>query len=90
MSVSRGKIISKDQFLSGGPYAKEQYEGLLVSADVDQNRLQIGIQLDEERVMVVDSATEENVRERIQNWVPHIRRYQKKYGGNMDLQNYSD
>ncbi|NLU49297.1 MAG: hypothetical protein GXX09_02640 [Syntrophomonadaceae bacterium] len=90
MTVKRGQIISKEEFMAGGHYGKEQYEGLLVSGDIEHGYLQIGIQLDENRVMVVDSATEENVRERIQNWAAQVRKYQKKYGSNMDLQNYSE
>ncbi|MGI6487296.1 MAG: hypothetical protein GX964_02900 [Syntrophomonadaceae bacterium] len=89
MTVKRGQIISKEEFMAGGHYGKEQYEGLLVSGDVEHGYLQLGVQLDEDRVLVVDSASEDNVRERIQNWAPQIQKIQKEYGSNMDLQNYS-
>lgn len=90
MQDKRGKIVSKDEFLSQGSYAKEQYEGLLVGADTSQDCYNIGVQLGENKVLVVDRARQDNIRERIQTWVPQIQDIQKKHGVQGDLQNYTD
>lgn len=89
MENKKGKIISKNEFLSQGSFAKEQYEGLLVSADARQDCYNIGVQLGEDQVLIVDQASDDNVRERIQNWASQIQDIQKKYGVQGDLQNYS-
>lgn len=89
MQDKRGKIVSKNEFLSQGSFAKEQYEGLLVSSDAKQDCYNIGVQLGEDKVLIVDHAHEGNVRERIQNWASQIQDIQKKHGVQGDLQNYS-
>ncbi len=52
MEVKKGDIISKKQFLEPGLYAKEEYEGLIVSSDQKQGCYNLGIQLDEERIIL--------------------------------------
>jgi hypothetical protein len=89
MKDKKGQVMSKDSFLSGGLYSKEQYEGLLVSSDMEQGCYNIGVQLGEDRVLVVDQAMESNVRERIQTWVPQVQDIQNKYNVKNDLENYS-
>ena len=89
MKDKKGQVMSKDSFLSGGLYSKEQYEGLLVSSDMEQVCYNIGVQLGEDRVLVVDQAMESNVRERIQTWVPQVQDIQNKYNVKNDLENYS-
>ncbi|HBQ85275.1 MAG TPA: hypothetical protein DD811_02165 [Syntrophomonas sp.] len=90
MQDKKGKIMNKDEFLAQGSFAKEQYEGLLVGADSSQDCYNIGIQLSEDKVLVVDQARSDNVRERIQNWAPQIQDIQKKHGADQgNLQNYS-
>jgi hypothetical protein len=64
MQDKKGKIMNKDEFLAQGSFAKEQYEGLLVGADSSQDCYNIGIQLSEDKVLVVDQARSDNVRER--------------------------
>lgn len=86
--VTKGQIVSKQEFLAGRHFAKEQYEGLLVSADPRSGNLQIGIQLDEDRVIVVDEATDRNIRERIQSWAPQVRDIQERYGPGIDIETY--
>lgn len=89
MQDKKGKIIKKNEFLSQGSFAKEQYEGLLVSADAKQDCYNIGVQLGEDKVLIVDQAREDNIRERIQSWIPQVQDIQKKHGVHGDLQNYS-
>jgi hypothetical protein len=38
----KGKVVSKQEFLSDGTYAKEQYEGLLVASDLKQGCYKLG------------------------------------------------
>lgn len=89
MKDKKGQVMSKDSFLSGGMYSKEQYEGLLVSSDMEQGCYNIGVQLGEDQVLVVDQAKESNVRERIQTWVPQVQEIQKKYNVKNNLENYT-
>lgn len=89
MQVEKGKIMSKSEFLSKGSYGKEQYEGLLVGSDARQGCYNIGVQLDEDKVLVVDHAHENNVRERILDWSSQIEDIQRKHGTKADLQNYT-
>jgi hypothetical protein len=89
MEARKGEIISKSEFLSHGSYAKEQYEGLLVSSDARQGCYNIGVQLDEDKVLIVDHAHDNDVRERILNWSSQIEDIQRKHGAKADLQNYS-
>ncbi len=71
--------MDKQEFLAGGYYAKEQYEGLLVSADPRSGNLRIGVELDGGRVMVVDEATDRNIRERIQSWAPQVEEIRRRH-----------
>ncbi len=87
--MQEGKIMSKQQFLQGGLYAKEQYEGLLVSSDSQQGGYNIGVQLDENTVLVVDHSKESHIRERIQNWVPQIADIQRRHNTKNNSGNYS-
>lgn len=89
MQDKKGKIISKNEFLAHGIFAKEHYEGLLVSSDSKQDCYNIGVQLGEDRVLIVDQAREDNVRERIQTWIPQVQEIQKNHGVHGDLENYS-
>lgn len=89
MEVKKGDIIAKKQFLGQGLYAKEEYEGLIVSSDQKQQHYNLGVQLDEERILVVDQAREDEVEEKLRNWVPQIQEIQRKHGSSDDLQNYS-
>lgn len=90
MAYKKGEIVNKNEFTRRGQYAKEQYEGLLVGSDVEQGYYNIGIQLDENKVLVVDQAKETNIRERIQAWVPQVQEIQRKYHVARDIENYSE
>jgi hypothetical protein len=89
MEVKRGSILDKKDFLERGLYAKEEYEGLLVSSDQEKQCYNLGVQLDEERILVVDQAREGEVEEKLKSWVPRIQEIQREYGSGNDLQNYS-
>lgn len=88
MSHLKDKVVKKETFLSNNEFAKEQYEGLLVASDTETGLYNIGIQVNDNEVLVVDHATEHNVRERIQNWAAQIQDVQKKYGQYDDLSKY--
>lgn len=87
--MQEGKIMSKQDFLQGGLYAKEQYEGLLVSTDPEHGGYSIGVQLDENTVLVVDHSKDTHIRERIQNWVPQIAEIQRSHNTHNNSQNYT-
>ena len=87
--VMKGKVVSKSEFLKNGLYNKEQYEGLLVSADSSSELYNIGVQLSETQVLVVDQAQAGNIRERIQGWAPQVHDIQKQHGVHNDSENYS-
>lgn len=79
--------MDKKDFLSQGLFDKEHYEGLLISAK-DGGGYNIGIQLDHDRVLKVDEARDDNVRDKIYEWAPQVLSIQKKWGEPADLQNY--
>jgi len=74
-----GTVVSKKTFLNSGAYAKEEYEGLIVSADVENGIYNIGIQLEEDRVLLVDQASDKEVHRKVHEWVPRIQEVQQMY-----------
>ncbi len=78
MSDKKGRIINKESLVNNSSFVKEQYEGLLVCSD-EQGFYNIGIQLNDNDVLIVDQAKETNVRERIQNWAAQVQDIQSKY-----------
>jgi len=88
MAIEKGQIISKKEFLKDGQYAKEQYEGLLVSSDVKNGHYNIGVQLDENQVLVVDHSKESQIRDKVLSWSSQIADIQRRYNAGTDSQNY--
>ena len=86
----KGKVVSKTEFLRDGLWSKEQYEGLLVSADRSSGLYNIGVQLSENEVLVVDQAKDDSIRERIQGWAPQVYDIQRNHGVETNLGNYTD
>lgn len=86
--MKKGQIVSKEEFLKNSQYAKEEYEGLLVSADTQKKHYNIGVQLDENRIILVDQVPDHEVHHRIGQIVPHITELQRQYGSSGDMQNY--
>lgn len=89
MDRVKGEIMSKATFLHNIPYTKETYEGILVSADTENNQYKIAIQLSENQVLQVDQVSENEIRESLREWVPRIYEIQKQYGVHNDPGNYS-
>jgi len=85
----RGKIISKQEFLSNGQWSKEEYEGLIVSADPQANCYNLGVQLAEDKVLVVDQATESNIHQKLETWVPQIQTIQRQHNVQNNSGNYA-
>lgn len=84
-----GKIMSKGDFLQNSLYAKEEYEGLLVSADSSKGVYNIGIELGDNQILLIDQAKDSEVHERVHMWMPQIQEIQRRYGDGGDLANYS-
>lgn len=89
MPDKKGTFMSKKDFIKEGLYAKEQYEGLLVSSDMQQGCYNIGVQIAEDQVLVVDQAKESNVRERIQTWIPQVQTIQRQHNVKNNSGNYA-
>ncbi|CFY11375.1 Uncharacterized [Syntrophomonas zehnderi OL-4] len=89
MRAKEGKIMAKQDFLKDGLYTKEQYEGLLVSSDLEQGCYNIGVQLDENTVLVVDHSSDTEVRQKILNWSAQIEDIKEQYNVDTNLQNYT-
>lgn len=89
MDIKKGDIINKKQFLEQGTYAKEEYEGLIVCSDQRKQCYNLGVQLDENRILVVDQVQEGEVEQKLSSWVPQIQELQRQYGAGNDSQNYS-
>lgn len=88
MKDKKGKVMTKDAFLRTGSYAKEEYEGLLVSADTEQGCYNIGVEIGKNRVLLVDQVKDSEVHEKVHSWVPQIPDIQRQYGGNSQPSNY--
>lgn len=88
MTIQKGQIINKKEFLKNGQYAKEEYEGLLVGSDVEQGRYNIGVQLDENQVVVVDFSNESQIKDKVLWWSSQIVGIQQRYNAGSDSQNY--
>ena len=84
-----GQVMSKQEFLRHGAWAKEEYEGLLVSSDGQQGCYNIGVQLAEDRVLVVDQAHEDDVHERYHSWVPKVQEIQRTHRVHNNSGNYA-
>lgn len=74
-----GSVLSREAFLKGGSYAKEEYEGLIVCADVDKRVYNIGIELDDGTILVVDQAKDNEVHKKVNEWFPRIVDVQRMY-----------
>ncbi|MEQ8174145.1 MAG: hypothetical protein ABRQ26_03665 [Syntrophomonadaceae bacterium] len=74
-----GSVMSREAFLRNSGYAKEEYEGLIVSADVDKGVYNIGIELDDGNILLVDKASDKQVHDRVHQWIPKIVEMQRMY-----------
>jgi hypothetical protein len=74
-----GSVMSRDAFLRNSGYAKEEYEGLIVSADVDKRVYNIGIELDDGNILLVDQASDTQVHSKVSEWYPRITEMQRMY-----------
>ena len=83
-----GTVLSKDAFLKNGSYAKEEYEGLIVSADVQNGVYNIGIELDQGDILIVDQVKDTEVHQKVNEWFPKIPEVQRMYY--MGDSSYSD
>jgi len=88
MKANEGKIMSKKEFMKDGLYTKEQYEGILVSSNLQQGCYNIGVQLDENTVLVLDHSSDSQVREKIQNWSAQLEDIKKEYNVGTNPSNY--
>ena len=88
MEFRKGDIVNKKSFLEKGLLAREEYEGLLVSPDQAQKCYNLGVQLDDDRILVVDQVKEDSVEEKVRSWSGKIQEIQRAYGSGNDLQNY--
>ncbi len=88
MQARRGSVVSKQEFIQDGLYAKEEYEGLLVSSDEKQGCYNLGVQLAEDQVLFVDQATDQNIHQKMETWVPQIQAIQRQYNVKNSSGNY--
>ena len=86
--MQKGQVVSKEEFLRNSQYAKEEWEGLLVSADTTKKHYNIGVQLDENRILLVDQVPDHEVHHRIHKQVPENNQLQRQHRSHNDLQNY--
>ncbi len=89
MQVKRGTIVNKKAFIQGGLYAKEEYEGLLVSSDLNEGCYNLGIQISEDQVLFVDQATDSNINEKLETWASQIQTLQRQHNVKSNSGNYT-
>lgn len=74
------QMVNREDFLDNAQYIKQQYEHLLVAGYPEgKDEYKIGVELDDGRILVVDSVTERNVRERVQNWAGQVENIRSDY-----------
>ncbi|MDR1160064.1 MAG: hypothetical protein LBK69_05495 [Syntrophomonadaceae bacterium] len=71
-----GRIVNKDDFLRNSNFSREEYEGLIVSADLESGLYNIGVELEDDQILVVDQVKESLVATRVQQWAPKIQEIQ--------------
>ncbi|NLJ72297.1 MAG: hypothetical protein GX333_04705 [Syntrophomonadaceae bacterium] len=86
--MHKGKIMSKSEFIKAGEFAKEEYEGLIVAADTEKGLYNIGVQLSEDKILLLEQATDNQVHERYHELAPRITEIQRQYKVNRDLSSY--
>ena len=79
MNFQKGQIVDKADFLSKDGFNKEYYEGLLIASDEAVNGFHVGIQVSEDKVLIVDQAGPEGAREAAERWAPKIDEIQQQY-----------
>lgn len=89
MQVKRGTIVNKKAFIQGGLYANEEYEGLLVSSDLNEGCYNLGIQISEDQVLFVDQATDSNINEKLETWASQIQTLQRQHNVKSNSGNYT-
>lgn len=90
MRAKRGSVVSKNEFIQEGSYAKEEYEGLIVSADEKEGCYNLGVQLAEDRVLFVDQATDQDIHKKLEMWVPQIQAIQRQHNVKNNSANYAE
>ncbi|HZK43122.1 MAG TPA: hypothetical protein VFC73_02435 [Syntrophomonadaceae bacterium] len=89
MHKQKGKIVKKNEFLKDGEFSKEEYEGLLVASDTQTGIYNIGIELGEDKILVIDQADDNNVHEKYHELIPKIQEIQRQYGVENDISSYT-
>jgi len=89
MQAKRGSVVSKKEFIQDGLYAKEEYEGLLVSSDEKEGCYNLGVQLAEDKVLFVDQATDRDIHQKLETWVPQIQSIQRQHNVKNNSGNYA-
>lgn len=79
MKFQKGQIVPKSEFIHADGFARESYEGLLIASDAELDGYNIGIQLSEDDVLVVDHTHPENTREAADHWAKQVDRIQREH-----------
>lgn len=78
--MKKGTVIDKNEFLKNASYAKEQYENLIVACNPESGEeYSIGIELGDGRVVVVDTVSHQEVREKVQGWAAQVENIRDEY-----------
>jgi hypothetical protein len=74
-----GQLLSKQDFLAQGDWSRENaYEGLLVVNHGDQG-YDLGVELDGNRILKVDSVSPEEVQDRVLYWAAQLEDIRREY-----------
>ncbi len=76
MTAQKGRIVSRDGFFQNSAYSKEEYEGLIVSADTVTGLYNIGLEINAEQILLLDQVADTKVAERVQEIMPSIQEIQ--------------
>lgn len=79
MDYRQGKVMSKEEFMQNSGYVKEEYEGLLVSADTVSGLYNIGLEIGQDKVLLLAQAGEDDIHQKYHELVPGVAEIQAMY-----------
>lgn len=87
MTAYKGQIMSRKAFLGDGLYSKEEYEGLIASSDLKQGCYNIGVEIGNDRILIVDQVDAKDVNSKLVTWSAEVPKIQAQYGARHELHN---
>lgn len=80
VQISKGMVMSRENFLEHGLWSRQEYEGLIVSGEPERDRYNIGVEIEEDLILVVDQVQDHEVAQKVRTWSAEVPKIQRQYG----------